>query len=197
VLRQLTTSFPLQNELLLLKRGGQVVYHGPIGEDCHTLVAYFELRDAPKISLGENPANWMLRVITDESMGDLAEIYLQSEEFTELKEELDKIKDNPDPELKVEYDSEFAAPKSKRRELINKRLRLIYWRSPAYNYSRIIVSLLIAFILGSVFVTDHGQQVFTEIEMRARLSVIFLTFIITGIMAMVRNFCEGMSVIYS
>ena len=45
------------------------------------------------------------------------------------------------------------------------------------------MSVLIAFILGSVFIEEYSSEEFTENQMRARLSVIFLSFIITGIMA--------------
>jgi hypothetical protein len=173
-----------QDDLLLLKKGGQVVYHGPVGDNCSALVSYFESRGAPKISLGENPANWMLRVITAEEQGDLAEAYLESDEFSSLKTELDQIMhETPDEDSKIVYESEFATPLGRRRELVNRRLRLIYWRSPAYNLARITVSLLIALILGSVFIFSHDLDVFTEVDMRARLSVVFISFTITGIMA--------------
>jgi ABC-type multidrug transport system fused ATPase/permease subunit len=172
-----------QDDLLLLKKGGQVVYHGPLGNNCSALVSYFELRGVPKISLGENPANWMLRVITDEGRADLAEEYLKSEEYANLKAELDKIKESSEEDLKIVYENEFATPFGKRRELVNRRLQLIYWRSPTYNLARVMVSLVIAFILGSVFIFKRDLEVFTEVDMQARLSVVFISFIITGIMA--------------
>lgn len=132
---------------------------------------------------GENPANWMLRVITAEEQPDLADVYVQSDEYTSLQAELDVIKESPDEDLKIEYTSEFARSAGTRRELINRRLRLIYWRSPTYNYARILVSIVIAFVLGSVFISSYGVDEYTETQMRARFSVIFLSFIITGIMA--------------
>jgi ABC-type multidrug transport system fused ATPase/permease subunit len=172
-----------QDELLLLKRGGQVVFQGDLGKDCSRLVNYFENLGATKIELGENPANWMLRVITSEDMGDLAQKYVESKEYALLCKDLDEIKAVQDPELKIEYKDEFAASKAVRQLLVNGRLRLIYWRSPAYNLSRLMVSMVIAFVLGSVFILVRHPEIYTEVEMRSRLSVIFLTFIITGIMA--------------
>jgi len=172
------------DELLLLKKGGQVVFHGELGENCSHLIAYFESLGAPKIETGDNPANWMLRVLAMEEMGDLAEGYLESDDYAHLKEELDGIADStPDPEGKIEYDSAYANSSSRRQTLVTNRLRRIYWRSPAYNLARISVSAIIAFVLGSVFITNRNQPEFTETEMRSRLSVIFLTFIIVGIMA--------------
>ena len=118
-----------QDELLLLKKGGQVVYHGELGRGCRTLVGYFESKGAPEISLGENPANWMLRVITSPEMKNLTETYLHSQEYFTLRQEQDVIVNNHDEFMKIEYHSEFATSTSRRRELVDRRLQLIYWRS--------------------------------------------------------------------
>lgn len=168
---------------MLLRKGGQVVYHGELGKDCSQLVSYFESRGAPEIELGDNPANWMLRVLEAPNVGDLAESYLHSSDCASLAKELDAIASAPDPDLKLSYDSEFAATKKSRRFFVNSRLQTIYWRSPSYNLSRLTVSLVIAFVLGSVFVAQRNPPTFSESDMRARLSVVFLTFIITGIQA--------------
>lgn len=135
------------------------------------------------IEVGENPANWMLRVMSLESMGDLSATYKNSETFKMIKQDLDRIKENQVPEMEIKYDNTYAASQVQREELVNSRLRTIYWRSPAYNLTRLSVSGIIAFILGSIFLWNWRRSQFTEIEMRARLSVIFLSFIITGIMS--------------
>jgi ABC-2 type transporter len=168
---------------LLLKKGGHVVYHGPLGNNCSTIVSYFESRGLPAISLGENPANWMLRVITADDQNGLAEEYLHSKNFNDLKSELESLKENPKESLHVTFDSEFARSGARRRELINRRLRAIYWRSPTYNLARVIVSLVIAGVLGSVFIFRRHLEIFSEVDIQARLSVVFVSFIITGIMA--------------
>jgi ABC-2 type transporter len=125
----------------------------------------------------------MLRVITSQELSDLDELYLKSVEFQGLKSELEQVTIDPQPQMKITYDSEFATTKGRRRDLVNGRLALIYWRSPAYNLSRILVSLVIAFLLSSVFLNEYLKDVLTEVDMRSRLSVIFLSFIIMGIMA--------------
>jgi ABC-2 type transporter len=160
-----------------------VVYHGPLGSKCETLVSYFEIRGAPPISLGENPANWMLRVITTEEQKDLPEKYLASNEYTNLQNEMESIKECAKESLHVVYDSEFATSGAQRRKLINGRLRTIYWRSPTYNLARVTVSLIIAGALGSVFIFRRDLDYFSESDIHARLSVVFTSFIITGIMA--------------
>jgi ABC-2 type transporter len=159
------------------------VYNERLGESCESLVSYFESRGAPSISLGENPASWMLHVMTSGGLTDLSETYLQSDDFRRLKIEMNDLQSNPSPEMKIAYDSEFATSRGRRRELINRRLSLIYWRSPAYNLARVVVSLGIAVVLSSVFLFKAKMTLLTEVDMRAHLSVIFLSFIIVGIMA--------------
>lgn len=45
------------------------------------------------------------------------------------------------------------------------------------------MSVVISFVLGASFITNRKPDTFTENDMRSRVSVIFLTFIITGIMS--------------
>ena len=172
-----------QDDLLLLKKGGEVVYHGELGSSSSALISYFESKGAPRIEVGENPANWMLRVIS--RMGDLSATYRDSEECTQVMQDLHRLKETQVPDTEIKYESVYAVSQVRREELVNARLRTIYWRSPTYNLTRLSVSGIIAFILGSVFLRNWRRNQFTEIEMRARLSVIFLAFIITGIMSIV------------
>jgi hypothetical protein len=134
-------------------------------------------------SLGENPANWMLRVITTEEQQDLPDKYLASPEYAELQREIELTRKTAKESLHVTFDSEFASSGSRRRKLINGRLRAIYWRSPTYNLARVMVSLIIAGVLGSVFIFRRNLDYFSEVDIHARLSVVFISFIITGIMA--------------
>lgn len=177
--------FDMFDDLLLLKKGGEVVYHGPTGVQSLEVVNYFESLGAPRIELGENPANWMLRVMSNDSVGDLAHHFRLSSLFREIKQQLESIaKSEPSPSQKIQYKSEFATSKRYRQSLVTQRLQTIYWRSPAYNLSRLMVSGTVAFILGSIFLWARFDDEFSEADMRARLSVIFLSFIITGMLAM-------------
>jgi len=189
-LKQYPLACALQDDLLLLKTGGRSVYYGDVGrENCSHLVSYFESRGAQPISSGDNPANWMLRVVDNFGGGgdgamDLARAYVESEEFWALTKELSDIERLRSPDMKIEVKYQFARSWWKRQDEVNRRLRTIYWRSPAYNYARMVVSLVIATVLGLPFVTNRNSRVYTESDMRSRVSVIFLSFIIVGIMAM-------------
>lgn len=171
---------------MLLKKGGHVVYFGETGDQCKELIRYFEDHGAKLIDMGENPANWMLREIqSPDNPRDLAEEYRKSSEFAELKRKLAEVKNTQIPALEVTFPTTFAAPSELRQRLMNKRLQTIYWRSPTYNLSRLLVCSIIAFILGSVFLEDRHPEVTTEAKMRANLSVIFLSFIIIGILSII------------
>ena len=74
------------DELLLLKRGGRVIYNGPTGMQSAALVSYFEgIAGVPKLQEGISPATWMLDISTvsaEERLGrDFADIFNESELF--------------------------------------------------------------------------------------------------------------------
>ena len=172
------------DDILLLKKGGEVVYHGPTGKQSNEIVTYFEALGAPRIELGENPANWMLRVMGNERLGDLAKKFRLSSIFRDTKAMLESVaQSEPDPAKRIKYESQFATTKRYRQSLVTTRVRTIYWRAPAYNLSRMMVSGIVGFILGSLFLWARFDEEFTEADIRARLSVVFLAFIITGMLA--------------
>lgn len=176
--------FPFQDDLLLLKKGGYTVFYGPLGENCSNLVEYFESRGAEPINKGENPANWMLKVITAEVADtDYAAEFQASKGRERMMEKIASFKESPDPEAEIKYESQFATSWKTRLFLMNDRMKTIYWRSPAYNLSRVLIAMVIALIMGSVFLNNRKPSSFTENEMSGYLSVIFLSFIIIGVLA--------------
>ena len=173
------------DDLLLLKKGGQVVYHGPLGANSTELINYFESKGATPIELGDNPANWILRVVQDPKMNDPAASYVRSDQRNALIQELVKLVENPDQDAKLIVRNVFAVGRATRQLLVTGRLRTIYWRSTTYNLGRIMISLVMACLLGAVFITERTSLTYTEAEIRARISVIFFSNIIVGIMSIV------------
>ncbi|GMF24125.1 unnamed protein product [Phytophthora lilii] len=56
--------FQVFDSLLLLKRGGETVYFGKLGENACKMIEYFEaVSGVPKLEENYNPATWMLEVI--------------------------------------------------------------------------------------------------------------------------------------
>lgn len=157
------------------------MYFGELGQRSKALIEYFERHGASAFEAGDNPANWMLRVL-HEVKDNPAEIYLKTPEFAKLQKQLAKVKVDPPKELEISYSSEFAVPIGVRERMMNRRLRTVYWRSPAYNQSRLLMSIVLAFILGSVFITQRKKEILTESDVQAYFSVTFLSFIIIGIL---------------
>lgn len=172
----------LKDDLLLLKKGGHSIYFGELGVESDVLIKYFERHGTQRISLGDNPANWLMREYP-KSKNDYADIYLGTPEYARLREQLARAKVDPPKELEITYISKFAVPAQERRRLVTERLQTVYWRSPTYNLSRLLVCIVIALILGSVFITERQLPILTETNMRAYFSVTFLSFIIIGILS--------------
>lgn len=55
--------FQVFDRLILLKKGGEVVYQGEIGENSKTLIKYFEGNSEMKCGPKDNPAEYILDVI--------------------------------------------------------------------------------------------------------------------------------------
>jgi len=145
-----------------------VVFHGELGENCSSLVRYFESRGAERIQLGDNPANWMLRLMDSDI--DFAESYIQSTGYSSLRAELEEIESSRQEHLKIDYSRAYATSFWSRQRAVNQRLRMIYWRSPSYNHSRLIVSIVIGAILGSSFILERNPVAYSETDMRSRVS---------------------------
>ncbi len=60
--------FDMFDDLLLLKKGGEVVFFGDLGSCSCNLVSYFEGLGTSCMNKGENPATWMLNVLGEKIM---------------------------------------------------------------------------------------------------------------------------------
>lgn len=78
--------FEAFDELILLKRGGEVIYVGSLGKFSIDLIKYFSsIHGVPPIKDGYNPATWMLEVTTpamEKNLGvDFAKLFASSEMY--------------------------------------------------------------------------------------------------------------------
>ncbi|KAH8053438.1 ATPase [Aureococcus anophagefferens] len=160
------------DRLLLLKKGGKMVYFGELGEDCATLVSY--LSDAatslgaglPPLAEGQNPATWMLTAAVDPD-ADFADFYKfsplakanEAEVLAALEGSaptrnpllgggleaplLDGDAPPPDAEPGPSMATEFL--------ILSKKMAITYWRSPAYNVARLMVSVIVSVFFGSCY----------------------------------------------
>lgn len=161
--------FEMFDDLLLLKRGGNVVFFGDLGEGSSKLVEYFESRGSPLIERGENPAAWMLRCISSEGTEDQvdwAEVYKVSDQYAALCEKIETVNESADESMKITFKKDFPTTKAEREKLMNRRISTVYKRSPAYNLTRLMIAIFYAFLIGSVFIrTRKGtSSVWNEVE---------------------------------
>ncbi|CAM6122577.1 unnamed protein product [Calypogeia fissa] len=144
------------DELLLMKRGGQVVYAGPLGRQSQKLVEYFEsIEGVSKIKEGYNAATWMLEITSiaaEAQLGvDFAEIYRIGTLF-KRNEALIKELSSPAPGTKdIAFATTYAQTYSVQCIASLWKLHLSYWRNPLYNAIRFFFTFLCALIFGTVF----------------------------------------------
>lgn len=182
-----STVFEMFDDLLLLKRGGNVVFYGELGVGSEKLIQYFESNGALEIEFGENPAAWMFRALTakqDGNEADWSEIYKTSEQAKSLQKILESVSERRSDSEKVYYTDVFATNFQERIKLMNKRILTVYKRSPAYNLTRLVIAIFYSFLIGSVFLRDSGNREvdgWTESDVNGVLGLIFLSTIIIGV----------------
>lgn len=144
------------DELLLLKRGGQVIYAGELGRHSHKLVEYFEaIPGVPKITEGYNPATWVLEVSSPLSEARLnmnfAEIYASSVLYRKNQEVIKELSiprsDNQDLSFPTKYSQNFYGQCAAN---FWKQYRS-YWKNPPYNAMRYLMTCLFGLVFGTVF----------------------------------------------
>mmetsp|Transcript_9242 Transcript_9242/g.27733 ORF Transcript_9242/g.27733 Transcript_9242/m.27733 type:complete len:1604 (+) Transcript_9242:484-5295(+) len=158
------------DELLLLKRGGEVIYMGPLGPLSADLIAYFQsIKGVTPIREGINPATWVLEVTMPGAEArlkvDFAEQFRASEVCRcneRLIAELSVPREGSEP---LSFATVYSQGRwSQFTTLLHRNFRT-YWRSPPYNGVRFFSSTIIGLLLGSVFwqigtKTDREQDIF-------------------------------------
>lgn len=170
------------DELLLLKSGGRVAYHGPLGNDSQDLIRYFESNGAPKCPPEANPAEYMLDAIGagnpdyhGQDWGDTwansAEHEARSREIAEMVDSRKKV----EPSASLKDDREYAAPLSVQMVTVIKRAFVAYWRSPNY----IVGKFMLHIMTGLFNCFTFWRLGYTSIDYQSRLFSVFMTLTIS------------------
>ncbi|KAI4973612.1 hypothetical protein ZWY2020_041393 [Hordeum vulgare] len=144
------------DELLLLKRGGRVIYGGSLGVNSVDMIHYFQgIPGVPPIREGYNPATWMLEVSTqacEERLGlDFATVYKNSDQFRNVEDLIEELS-VPDSGTKpLKFTTEFSHGSLTQFGICLRKQGLIYWRSPEYNAVRLFYTAIASLIFGSIF----------------------------------------------
>ncbi|EPS71654.1 hypothetical protein M569_03105, partial [Genlisea aurea] len=159
--------FEAFDELLLLKRGGQEIYNGPLGHHSCNLIRYLEgIGGVAKIRDGCNPATWMLEVTSPSQelvLGvDFSDIYRNSELYRRNKSlvaELSTPRSSGSSDLR--FDTKFSQPFYVQCIACLWKQYWSYWRNPLYSAARILYTFFLALIFGSMF-WNLGSKKYTE-----------------------------------
>ncbi|GJY22822.1 ABC transporter G family member 35-like protein, partial [Tanacetum coccineum] len=148
--------FEAFDELLLMKRGGQVIYAGPLGRHSQSIIDYFEAVDGvPKIAEKYNPATWMLEVSSGAAemrLGvDFAEIFSNSTLHQRNKALVKELSVPPAGAVDLHFDTQYAQSAWGQFTSCLWKFWWAYWRNPDYNLVRFAFTLLCALVVGSVF----------------------------------------------
>jgi len=186
--------FNMFQRLLMLKRGGEVTYFGPIKD----LVRYFEaipgVRPLPK---GQNPATWMLEIQGAGTSGvtvstDFAEMYRHSELAEKNRAILERLvgpvlvakeqefsgSNGDDGIVDVHTEkTEYTASNRVQLGALLRRSSLTYWRSPSYSLLRWIIQTFFALVAGTLFLL---QPLNNAAGVQSRVGIMNMALILLG-----------------
>nr|XP_045084800.1 ABC transporter G family member 41-like isoform X3 [Aegilops tauschii subsp. strangulata] len=153
--------FEAFDELMLMKRGGELIYAGPVGHHSCEVIKYFQaIPGVARIKENYNPSTWMLEV-TSTSMElqlgvDFAQMYRESS-MCKDKDMLVKRLSMPVPGTSdLHFPTQFPQKFREQFKACLWKQCLSYWRTPSYNLVR-IVSLAVACIFFGVLFWQQGN----------------------------------------
>jgi ABC-type multidrug transport system ATPase subunit len=144
------------DELLLMKRGGQVIYAGELGRHSHKIVEYFEaVPGVEKITEGYNPATWMLEVSSPLAEAHLnvnfAEIYANSDLYRKNQELIKELSVPPPGYEDISFPTKYS------QNFYNQCIANFwkqyrsYWKNPPHNAMRFLMTMINGLVFGTVF----------------------------------------------
>ncbi|KAH9331695.1 hypothetical protein KI387_003803 [Taxus chinensis] len=148
--------FEAFDELVLMKRGGQMIYGGPLGRHSQDLINYFEaIEDIPKITPGYNPATWMLEsssVGAELRLGvDFADIYRNSSLYQQNQALIKELNAPAPGSRDLHFESQYSQSFLTQTQACLWKQNWSYWRNPEYNAIRFYFSLVSALLFGTIF----------------------------------------------
>ncbi|KAK8524888.1 hypothetical protein V6N12_029740 [Hibiscus sabdariffa] len=177
--------FEAFDELLLMKRGGQVIYAGPLGRNSQKIIEYFEsIHGVPRIKDKYNPATWMLEVSSiaaEARLGiDFAEHYKSSSLFQRNKALVNELSTPPPGATDLYFATQYSQDSWGQFTSCFWKQWLTYWRSPDYNLVRYFFTLVAALLVGSIF-WQVGTKRSTSTDLSMIIGAMYAAVIFVGI----------------
>ncbi|MCD7471217.1 Pleiotropic drug resistance protein 2, partial [Datura stramonium] len=176
--------FEAFDELLLMKRGGQVIYAGPLGARSQTMVEYFEaIRGVPKIRECDNPATWMLDVSSSSVEAkldiDFAEVYAKSDLY-QRNQLLIKELSTPAPCSKdLYFPTQYSQSFITQCKACFWKQHWSYWRNSQYNAIRFFMTVIIGILFGVIF-WNKGNQIYRQQDLLNLLGATYAAVMFLG-----------------
>ncbi|KAJ4840743.1 hypothetical protein Tsubulata_005544 [Turnera subulata] len=148
--------FEAFDELLLLKRGGEQIYAGPLGHhSCH-LINYFEsIEGVPINKDGYNPATWMLEITSSAQEAalqvDFGALYKNSELHRRNQALIQEYSIAAPNSEDLHFPTKYSQPFLTQCKACLWKQHWSYWRNPLYTAVRFLYTTVVALAMGTIF----------------------------------------------
>lgn len=189
-----TEIFEAFDMLVLLQRGGRLTYFGSLGEHSQDLISFLEsYPGVAPIKPGYNPATWMLEV-TGGSMAttfkpadlDFPEEYSHSELRKHNAAQSEALVTKTlESSAVLTVDAQYATSWKTQSKMLLQKYFAFYWRAPHYNFTRVMMTLVIALIYGLVYLNEArsirpGSEAASQATIQNILGLMFSLAIFNG-----------------
>ncbi|KAM3398957.1 pleiotropic drug resistance protein 2 [Capsicum galapagoense] len=176
--------FEAFDELLLMKRGGQVIYAGSLGARSQTMVEYFEaIQGVPTIRECDNPATWMLDVSSSSMEAkldvDFADVYAKSDLYQRNQQLIEELS-TPAPRSKdVYFPTQYSQSFITQCKACFWKQHWSYWRNSQYNAIRFFMTVIIGIMFGVIF-WNKGNQIYRQQDLLNLLGATYAAVMFLG-----------------
>ncbi|CAN7118574.1 ABC transporter G family member 42 [Brassica rapa] len=180
-----TDIFEAFDELVLMKNGGKIIYHGPLGQHSSNVIEYFmRIPGVPKMKENTNPATWLLDITSrssEDNIGvDLAQIYKESSLFKENNIVIEQMRGTSSGTEELTSLTRYAQTGWGQFKACLWKQHLSYWRNPSYNLTRILFVCLTSLICGVLF-WQKANKINTQQDLFNVLGSMYTVVLFTGI----------------
>ncbi|XP_020254964.1 ABC transporter G family member 41-like isoform X1 [Asparagus officinalis] len=173
-----TDIFEAFDELILMKRGGELIYVGQLGQHSCEVIEYFEgITGIPRIKKNYNPATWMLDVTSTSVEAqlnvDFAQIYRQSPLYRNNQELVRQVSKPPPDSSDLHFPTRFPQNGWVQFKACLWKQYLSYWRSPSYNLTRMIFVIISSTVFAVLF-WKHGKTLNNQQDLFNMLGLMYV-----------------------
>ncbi|GMF28078.1 unnamed protein product [Phytophthora fragariaefolia] len=181
--------FQVFDSLLLLKRGGESVFFGELGENASNLINYFEaIEGVQKLRSSYNPATWMLEVIgagvrkNNGDKTDFVSLFKQSTQFQALEDTFQREGlFRPSSVLRpLEFGDKRASTNLTQIKFLIKRFFNLYWRTASYNLTRFCIFIGLGIVIGIAYT---GSNYSTYQGINSGMGMMYMTITFVGVIS--------------